>query len=95
MMDDSFEVDHPPGHLNLIQSLIDADGNGSIDKDSIDHRMLVFLYASGVPQHFHYNPDKKVELFREILAEGSEGRERLMQILQLLDDHDTGNDHHL
>jgi hypothetical protein len=93
MMDESFEADPPPDQM--IQHLIDADGNGNVDKNSAEHRMLVFLYDRGVPQHFQYNPDKKAELFREILTEGNEGRERLMQILQLLDDHDTGNDHHL
>jgi hypothetical protein len=87
--------------LDLIQPLIDAEylinayANRRIDKGSDDHRMLVFLYVDGVPQHCQNHRDMKAELFREIFMQGSKGWERLMQIMKLLDDHDSGKDHHL
>jgi hypothetical protein len=76
------------------EPLINADGNGSLVEGSDDHRMLVFLYVHGVPQLLQNNPDKKGELFREILTQGSKGRERLMQIVKLLDDHEAGTHKH-
>jgi hypothetical protein len=66
-----------------------------IVEGSDDHRVLVFLYVHGVPQLLQNNLDKKAELFREILTQGSKGRDRLMQIVKLLDDHHAGKGHHL
>jgi hypothetical protein len=80
--------------LDLIQPLINADGNGNVVQGSDDHRMLVFLYVHGVPQLLRNRTGQKAELFREILTRQSEGRERLMQIVKLLDDHEVGTDHH-